>query len=311
MRLVFPAVLVLAGLCHAAAAQPAVLDVNALPAQIKSLPWRAVSLSSVSPLERCRSLLLLNDALDELRAQLTTDADLLSAYVDAKGMGPEFASRPPLDDPNALTFAEAQQVAVALLRGPMTTSTYASALGEVPADQLAANVQLNFSGCQWKWEAMAHSRMLVRSMSAFLQAKGAMADYRAWVPGELERRAQEHEAELARRRAAAATQAQKQREMAQEQQQKLLQQEQQQQLAQQAAATAQMQQALCAAQQNQNSANNQGGTVVPSDGAYPDWYYGGLAGVGAAAWCRDGAYRGAAEARTDARVSGWHGGRRR
>jgi hypothetical protein len=312
MKFIVPVVLFVVSLGPAGAmAQNTPIDLNALPASIKALKWKDIDLDGLSPLEQCRSLLLMNEALDEISARLTTEADLMSEYIDTKGMGTQFASQTPVTDPAALTITDGQKVAVALLRGPMAGSSYASALADSSSDVLTAYAHLYRSTCQWKWGAMADNRLRVRSMAKFLDAQGKAADYRAWVPGEVQRRQQQQEAAMAQQQAAAAEKQQEQKEKFLEQQQQQLKQDQQQ-LQQQQQAAGQMQQALAAASQAQSQSNQPQLNV--SDGYYPNWYYGGV-GVGAAAWYRNGAYLGAAAARTDARFGAWHGaggvGRRR
>lgn len=290
-------------------AQTGPVDLSKLPAEIKSLKWQGLDFDAATPMERCRSLMLMNDVLDELGAQLTAEADLMSDYIDTKQMGPAFASQAPIDDAKALTIADGKKVALAMLRGPMAQSSYSTQLAGNADDALKAYEHLYQSTCQWKWGAMADNRLRVREMTKFLETKGAMADYRAWVPGEVARRTEAQKAEMAQRQAAAQQQQQEQR--IQRQQQLLQQQEQR--LQQQQQATQQMQQALSAAQQSQNQGQSQPNVQVNvGDGGYPNWYYGGVTGLGVAAadsaWYRNAAYLGGARAATDARFAGWHGG---
>lgn len=299
MRILTCAAVVVLGLwARAGLAQQGPIDISTLPAEIKTLPWKAVDFSAVSAAERCRALLLLNDVLDEVNAQMTAEADLLSEYLDTQDLGPGYASQAPADDPKALTYEDGQKVAVALLRGPMAQTSYASQMVDQDADALKAYENLYQSTCKWKWGSMADNRLRVRGMSAFLEKQGKMADYKAWVPGEVARREEANKQEMAQRKADAQAKQQEQRE--QRQQQLLAKKDAE--LKQQQEATAQMQQALMAAQQSQSAAPT--GVVV--DGGYPNYYYGGyLAG---SAWYRDAAYQGWARRNTDARIAGWHGG---
>lgn len=314
MRRFVPAIIVLAVLGQApASAQPAgPVDLSKLPAEIKSLKWKDIDLSTLSAMEQCTSLLLLNDVLDELRARLTAEADLMSAYIDANSLGSQFAATPPIQDTAPLSLTDAQKIATALLRGPMAQSTYPTQLAGSPANQLSAYETMYQSSCQWKWASMADSRLRVRSMVHFLNAQGKLDDYQAWVPGEVQKLSQQHQAALAQQQQAAAAQSKEKQEEArrlQAQREAQLQSQE----AQTEKAAVQMQQSLALAQaQNQpvNPQNNPNLNV--SDDAYPADYYGwGLGAVGADAWYRDGAYAGAACARTDARMAGWHGGVRR
>ncbi|MBX3359453.1 MAG: hypothetical protein KF745_13620 [Phycisphaeraceae bacterium] len=296
--------------CSAAAAQQPTVDLSKLPAEIKTLTWQTVDLSTVSELERIRALMFTNDVLDELGAQTVTEADLMSGYIQASGLGEAFAGFKAVPDPAPLTMDNALQISVALLRGPMAGSSYATALADVPKDELGAYLQLYTSSCQRQWATMGDNRLRVRAMSQFLEAKGKVSDYQAWVPGELKLQAEQQKAAEAQQAAAlAAKEAQQQEKQIQEQKQQLQQQAQQQQEAMQ-----QMQQSMCAAQQHLTAAQQAqaNATAMAENTVYPNWYYGGL---GYAAlpwyyhnWYHNGAYLGAAQARTDARFSGWHGG---
>ncbi len=308
MRLILPVVLSATMFSAAPAlAQNGPLDLKSLPAEIKSLKWKDIDFTAIPPLEQCRSLDLLNDSLDEIRAQMSADADLLSAYIEAKNLGPTFASQPPLQGPAPLTFQDGQRIAVALLRGPMAQSTYATELAGAPGDQLAAFQTMNLSSCQWKWNDMANSRLQVRSMAAFLTAQGKMDDFRAWIPGELARRAAERQAAIAQGQAAAAAQQQQRQAQAQQRQQ---QEEAQQQQQQQAALQLQQSMALQAQSQSPPAApaNN---NPSYSDNGYNNIYYGGYAGLAAAAWYRNAGDRALANAAVDHRMAGWHGVGRR
>lgn len=279
------------------AQQKAPVDLNTLPAEIKALKWQQIDLSTVSTLERCRAMLILNDILDEMNAQLTAESDLMSQFIDAQKLGAKFAARPPLADPAPLTLANAEQIATALLRGPMSQNPDYK-LGGMDPSSLPAFEQLYKSTVDSKWTTLLAARLRVRAMAGFLGAQGKFDEYKAWVPGAVAA----HNAEIARQQAAAAAQ-----EQQQEAQQAAIQQQRYQQ---QQMAAMQMQQALAAQQQSQ-SQDQPPAQVTVAAGGYPATYYGGLAGVGvtgttAGAWYRNGAYLGAAAARTDARVAAWH-----
>src|SRR5262245_25588027 len=70
-------------------------DLAGLPDEIKNLKWQAIDPAKVSSLERCRALLLMNHTLDELSANATSEADLMSAYMQKENLGSQFASTPP------------------------------------------------------------------------------------------------------------------------------------------------------------------------------------------------------------------------
>lgn len=283
------------GQSAAMAQQNTPIDVASIPDAVKTLNWKSIDLASLTPRERCQALMLFNHAISEIGAQTTSNADLMSEYIDTNDLGSDFMNQPPIDASKALTIEDGQKVAVALLRGPMASSTYANELADVPDNQLAAYQQLYQSGAQAKWSGFVHNRLQMLSMSNFLQTSGKLADYNAWVPGEMKRRSDEFEAELAKKNAAAQAQREVRQEKAQAEKQAKEQEEAQQQ---QAKATQQMQQAIASAGQSQ----------APSDqpGDYnDDYYYGGGAYLARGAWTRDAAYAGAAAARTDNRMANW------
>jgi hypothetical protein len=277
------------------------IDLASLPDAIKKLKWQDIDLAKLDPREHCRALMLLNVALDEIGAQSTTEADLMSQFIDEQNLGPEFASHPPPTDAPALTATDALRIAVALLRGPMAQSSFATELTDTPDSGLAAYMHMYESTVQRRWSTASEGRRQVRCMSLFLTKKGKMDDYQAWVPTETRKRDQQYEQEMAQRRSAQAAQARAQEHAAQQREADIAKQKQEQQYA------LKMQQAICAAQQSSSQQSNNP-TVVQGDGDwYPGWYYGGMSYLGAGAWYRDAGYRGAAAGRTDARVAGWHG----
>lgn len=304
MRRFATTLLILAALGQSAAMaqQKTPVDVAAIPDAVKSLKWQSIDLASLTPRERCQSLLLFNDTVSALNAQTTANADLMSAYIDSKDLGGDFMNQPPIDSSKVLSVTDAHKVAVALLRGPMAQSSYATELADVPDNQLAAYQQLYQSGSEAKWSSLVHNRLQMLAMSNYLKSSGKLEDFQAWVPGEMKRHADEFEAELAKRNAAAAARQDERKQQAQDQKQ--AQQQQQQAQEQQEQATKQMQQALAAAHQSQNPPSQ----PSSSNDSYPDYYYGAGAYIGAAAWTRDAAYAGAAAARTDNRMVNWSRG---
>lgn len=292
----------------AAAAQSNRPDLSALPDVIKGLKWKEIDVAALTPIERCRSLQLLNGALDEIGAAARAEADLMSEFLETQDLGKDYASdsTPPVAAP--LVYADGTKIAVALLRGPLAQSSYATAMADVSDARLIESyVQLYDATAQRKWSEAAEGRQQVRSMSHFLQARNKTKDYETWVPSEVQRREQVYEREMAQRRAAARAKTdaknQQEAEAAQERQQQAKQQEQERQ-------AAQVQQALAAAQQNQTQ-SQQNVATNNDDGWYPGWYYGAISNLGRTGWYRDAAYRGAAGARVEGRISGWHGGGRR
>jgi hypothetical protein len=279
----------------AAMAQKASVDLKTLPETIKKLDWKSVDWNATPALEQARALMLLDDVLNDIGSQMAAEADLMSQYVDEQDLGKQFAAMAPVEDKH-LTMEEAQRVAVAMLQGPMAKSSYASAMSDVPGDSLKAYLNLYGSACNREWASAVESRQQMKALARFLQSSGKMEAFKAWVPGEVERRKKEREQEMAQKRAAAEEQEKQQREERKQAAQERKEQEQK--LAEEDQASGQMQQALSAAQA--------GDSGQPSDGSYPDWYYGGL-GYAVGGWYRDEAYRGAAVARTENRMAGWSG----
>lgn len=305
MRRMLPTLILTALLAPTSARAQSSIDLSTLPAEIKTLKWQSVDLAKVPALQRCQGLLLLNDVLDEIGAQLTAEADMMSAYIDSKSMGPEFAQQAPVTDAPSLTFENAQEIAVALLQGPMAQSSYSTQLAGSSADVLTAYEHLYTSTCQSKWGAIANNQLRVRAMSRFLQAQGQVADYQAWVPGEVQRESQQHAANVAAKHAAEAKEEAQRNQKLNEAIQRHNQQ--QQQLATQQEAARSAQQAMSYAQQQQNQSVQPGAVVAPGYG-YPNSYWGGWGALAPGSWYRDGAYLGNAAIRTDGRMNAWHGG---
>lgn len=276
-------------------------NVKTLPAEIRALPWKTMDFDGASALERCRALDLLNDALDEIRDELSADADLMSGYIDEKELGDAFVAHAGADGPAPLTYPEGQKVALAMLRGPMASSVYSTVLEGAGENELRAFANMNLSSTRWKWGEMADRRDRVREMFHFLKAQGKLEDYNAWVPGELERRAAEQKAAMDEKKRVAAEKAKEQSEKAREAARERREQEERDELAKRERAAAEMQQAMAAAQDSQPAST--GGTVVVDDDDYGYWYYGGLWNRPRVELYRDPAYRGAAAAATDRRMS--------
>src|SRR5262245_23863861 len=281
----------------AALAQKTPVDLKTLPETIKKLDWKSVDWNATPPLEQARALMLLDDVLNEMGSQMAAEADLMSQYVDEQNLGEQFAALAPVEDKH-LTLEEAQRVAVAMLRGPLAASSYATSISDATGNALNAYLNLYRSTCNREWAAAVESRQHMKALTHFLQSTGKMQAFRAWVPGEIERQKKEREQEMAQKRAAAQEQEKQKREQRQQAAQDRKEQEQKQR-EQEEQAAAQMQQALSAAQAGDD-------TSTPSDGSYPDWYYGGL-GYATGVWYRDEALRGAAVARTENRMAGWSG----
>ena len=341
--------LLILALCAAARAQSPALpaDLQNLPKEIKTLKWQTIDLGTLPPVEHCRALLLLNHALDELLANVTAEADLMSTYLEKNDLGAKFASTPPPPAPPALSYDDAEKVSVALLRGPMKASYYATEMGDLAPGTLQSYAQMYQRTCARRWGEFDESRHLVRCMSSFLGNANKLADYDAWATAESARREAALQHRLAAAPSAAAAKAQ--------QDQKL-----EGQLRQQQLELAQMNAALAAAhaqqpppQQQQQQPGGQpnpgnqtvtpggqsaqamnGGYVVDDATAYGYGgyggygYYAGGAAPGAAAaagayagahaasqyhganatWNHESTYNSNARAETERRMSSFHGG---
>jgi len=321
-------------------------DLEALPTEIKTLKWQQIDPATLSTLDRCRSLLLMNHVLDELVDNATAEADLMSSYIEKKNLGSQFANTPPPPQAPHLSYDDAQKVAAALLKGPMSASYYATELGDVSETGLASYEQLYSRTCARRWSELDEARAQVSAMSSFLGNSNRLPDYEAWAIAEASLRQQQYEKKVgpaaAQKQSNAEIQAlQKQNQMLQQalgaaeyQQRSAAQQTAQ---AQQAAAQAQQaatqaQQQASQSQQQTSQQQQPAGYVVPTYGAYGYGAYGGYGyGYGAAAgayaanehnaasyaagayhgansaWTHEAGYSGQARAQTEQRMNSFHG----
>jgi hypothetical protein len=210
---------------------------------IQSLPWQDIDLSTVTPLERDRALLLMNHVLDEIAPVRASEAELMSQYIEAQNLGADFAKTPKPPAGKQLTYTDATKIAVAMLRGPMASSSYATQLTDCSPDGLAAYQQLYDSTCQRRWGEITESVEQTRWMGSFLQSKGKVQDYQAWAKVESQNRQLQYQLQMEKNAAAAdaAQQAAQAQAAAEQQEQEKL----------------QLQQALAAAQAQQQQANAQ------------------------------------------------------
>src|SRR5690242_13603034 len=148
----------------AAVGQSTQIDLKTLPATIKSLDWKSVDWNATPGVERARALMLLGDVLNEMGSQMAAEADLMSQYVDEQNLGEKFAAEAPVEDKH-LTLEEAQKVAVAMLRGPMAGSTYATAIGDVGGSELTAYLNLYASTSNREWAEAVESRQQMKSLT--------------------------------------------------------------------------------------------------------------------------------------------------
>jgi len=275
-----------------------------LPVAIQTLPWKAVDLGTVTPLEYNRALLLMNYVLGELAPVRASDSDLMSTYIDEKKLGVDLANSQALYPAPALAFSDGLKVAVALLRGPMSESSYAKQFSDASPTTLSAYLQMYDSTCQRRWAEVAESTQQARYMQAFLRRIGKLEEFQSWARVEAANREKQYEADLASRRIAGQLKAQVATDSAA------------------AAAAAQLQreneqlrQALVAAQ-----SQAQATTVLPAQPQQASaqvaplaeedpYYYGGWYAPAyygpEAVWARDPGYVGAARATTEARMTGF------
>jgi hypothetical protein len=294
-----------AGVCGllvaAAAAQQPELppDLAGVPDVIKNAKWKDVDLATLSPLERCRTLLL-NHTLNELGSVATAHADLLSTYIEEQKLGAEFADHGVAAPPAQLTYNDALKIAVTLLRGTMATSSYATAFADTSANGLQAYQHMYEATCERRWSEVTAAGRQVRCMARFLKATNRLEDYQRWALQEVERRQQQFEQEMAQHRAAQAAKDSAERRQAAELEKP------------RQAENQQVQQALVAAQQSAaQAAQAARGNAVASGGGDDDgWglnFYGATSNLQRAGWVRDAAYSGQARAATEGRIAGWHG----
>jgi hypothetical protein len=278
-------------------------ELASAPDVIKSGKWKDVDLGALTPLEHCRALLMLNRVLDELAPIATSRADLMSTFIDQQKLGADFANSGAPTPPPKFTFNECVKIAVAMLRGPMSSSDCATAFSDLSASGLEAYRHLYEGTCERKWSEVTEAGRQVRCMAQFLKAANRLEDYKRWEPGEIEARQRQYDQEQAQRRAAKAA-ADTQRKKEQQEQREEAQAAQAQQANQQLQAqNQQLQQALATAQQ-------QGTQAAATGGGDDDWglnAYGVASNMRRAAWTRDAAYAGANRAATDTRIAGWHG----
>jgi hypothetical protein len=303
------AVLLGVGVAGAADRKPkARSEIAQLRQSLEGLKWKDIDYDSLSGLERCRALMLLNHAMAEVGAVAIAEADLMSEFVDKQNLGEEAASSPRVDAGLARNYEDARKIAVALLRGPMSGSSYATALANTDESGLKAYERLYDKPCRRKWSEFAECRQYVGSTAAFLKAKGKIKDYMAWADAESDRRQQEYEKEMAGRRTAAKAGAEQKKAEGEARMAELEQQRQQ-----QAESSRQAQQLLYGAQ-----ADASGAVVVDDDDDDDDWLpgYGIVRRARPRAWHRDRVYHTQARKRTNQRIdagrrSGRGGGRRR
>lgn len=283
-----------------------------IPQIIQTLPWQSIDLSTVPPLEYDRALLLMNHVLDQLAPVRASEADLMSAYIEAENLGPEFAKTPKSPAGKQLTYTDATKIAIAMLRGPMANSSYASQLSDTSPEGLAAYQQMYESTCQRRWGEVTESVQQVRWMGTYLQHNGKIQDYQAWAKVESENRQLKYQLAMQQKKAQDADAARQaaQAQADQTQQTKLRQENLQLQQA-LASAQAQQQQAYQAGQQSaQQSPNPQAQQQAQGTPVYAPYYTGygvpGYYGTGAA-WCYDSAYANQARAQTEQRLSNYYG----
>jgi hypothetical protein len=159
-------------------------DLANLPEEIKTLKWQTIDPAALTPLEQSRALLLLDHALNELSANATSEADLMSTYIEKQNLGAQFASTPPPPAPKELSYDDAMKVSVALLRGPMNKSYYATELADASPGTLASYAQMYQRTCRRRWSEFDEARHQVRCMASFLGNNQKLQDYDGWATAE-------------------------------------------------------------------------------------------------------------------------------
>lgn len=308
-------VLSLSGLAQGQQSPPS--DLAQLPAEIATLKWREIDLNAVGPLEYDRGLLLMNHVLDEIGPVRASEADLMSAYIEQQNLGGAFAAAAPPPPAKQLSYSDALKISIALLRGPMAKSSYATQLAGTSPEGLLGYKQMYEGTCQRRWGEVTEAVQQVNCMSAFLSKQGKIADYESWAKLESENRQLKYELAMAKQRANEhAAQAPKGAHAPPVNTQNTQLQQENVQL-QQALASAQsqlQQQSSEISQQQQQASQQQSSQQQPAGQTVATPYYSGYGAFYApayygaeAAWCHDAACAGAARNATDQRINSWHG----
>lgn len=171
---------------------------------IKNVEWEEVDFDSLSLLERCRTLMMLNHALGEVGDAALTEHELMSVFVEQVNLSEELASQPPIAAESTRSFEDCRKIAAALLSGPMADTRYASALAEFDQDNLESQERLYDKTCRRKFDEFSGPVREVRRVAAFMKSKGVIKDYMDWARMVSEQRQLEYEQEMQDRRARAA-----------------------------------------------------------------------------------------------------------
>jgi hypothetical protein len=155
---------------------------------VEGLKWQQVDFAAQSPLERCRTLMLLNHALDELDAAAVAEADLAGAFVEQNNLSEGYAKFLGSEPPVARSYEDARKIASALLKGPMSTSRYARELASSDAPGLAASEKVYDTTARRRWESFSETSHTLRKLVAFLKENGKLKEYMTWAPPETARR---------------------------------------------------------------------------------------------------------------------------
>jgi hypothetical protein len=169
----------------------------------KTLDWKGVNWDALAMRDRCRTLLFMSHVLGKIDEESAARAELLSDYIDEKEWGPQFMQTRGPDEPTAISYAEAQKLCSAVLKGPLAGSRHATDLTDVPDNTLDSYYRFYEKTAARRWAEVAETRHLVRAASAFLRKKGVWADYLKWSTAEATRRQEAYEKEMSARRAAA------------------------------------------------------------------------------------------------------------
>src|SRR5262245_48207859 len=170
----------------------------------EGLNWQKVDFAALSPLERCRSLMLLNHALDELDDAAVAEADMAGSFVEQQNLSEAYAASLASEPPVARSYDDAKKIAAGLLKGPMSGSRYSTELSSSDATGLALSEKAYDTSARRRWESFSNTSRELRKLVGFLKEKGKLKEYMTWVPVAAARQEDEFEQATAGKGAAPA-----------------------------------------------------------------------------------------------------------
>lgn len=168
---------------------------------VQALDWQKADFAGLSPLERCRSLMLLNHALDEIDDAAVAEADLAGTFVEQQKLSDAYDASSASETPVARSYEDARKIAVALLKGPMSDSRYAKELADSDAAALAGYEKVYEASTRRRWESFASTSQTLRKLIAFLKESKKLHEYMTWATAETERRQAEFDKAASDKRA--------------------------------------------------------------------------------------------------------------